>query len=110
MCAKLGLTIFRKRINIERRILRMINEKITLSDPLTGLTEKAVSAWEGHVYRCYNAQQVKNLIKLINEISVRSMVNTDCSRDVFSTDVLRRSAPLRTLCSKLEEALKEVIP
>ena len=66
MCAKLGLTIFRKRINIERRILRMINETMTLSDPLTGLTEKAVSAWEVHVHRHYNAQQVENLIKLIN--------------------------------------------
>ena len=110
MCAKLGLTTFRQRIAIERRILKMINEAMALAEPLTGLTEGAVSAWARHLYDNYDAQQIQNLVKIINEISIRSMINTDCSRDVFSTDFLKRSAPLRTICSSLEEALKEIIP
>lgn len=109
MHAKLSLTTFRQRISIERRILKLINETMKRSKPLTGLTDGAVLAWARQLDGEHDAQQIQELVKVVTEISVRSMLNTDCSRDVFSTDVLKRSASLRTLSRRLGEALTELV-
>lgn len=109
MTAKTALRVFRRRINIERKVLKTVNEALTSCHPLTGLTERAIFRWANDLNEHYDSKKFRHLVKVIKEISIRSMLNTDCSRDVFSNDEPKKATPIQNLYNHLEETLKEVV-
>ena len=108
MTARTGLRVFRNRINIERKVLKTVNEALTDCQPLMGLTEKAISRWSQNLNEIYTFRTTALVLEIIKEISIRSKLKTDCSRDVFSNDLIERSVSIKTLYNRLIYALEEV--
>ncbi len=108
MTARTGLRVFRHRINIERKVLKTVNEALTDCHPLMGLTEKAISRWSENLSENYNSKTTTLVLEIIKEISIRSMLKIDCSRDVFSNDLIEKSVSIKTLYNRLIYALGEV--
>lgn len=108
MTSKTTLKIFRQRINIERKVLQAVNSTLTACKPLAGLTDPSINSWIIDLKKYYNFPQVKQIVEVLIEISKRSMLNTDCSRDVFSNDELKKIASLKSLFKQLEKTLAQV--
>lgn len=108
MTARKGLRVFRHRINLERKVLKTVNEALTNCQPLMGLTEKAISRWSKNLTENYHSKSTTPVLEIIKEISIRSMLKTDCSRDVFSNDLINKSVSIKTLYNRLIYALQEV--
>jgi len=55
MTIKPALWPFRRRVSIERKVLKLVNSSLTHCQPLTGLTEQAISTWVIDLNRSYAA-------------------------------------------------------
>ena len=108
MASKTALKIFRRRINIERKVLKAVNITLTACRPLAGLTDQSINSWAIDLKKYYDFPQVKQIVEVLTEISKRSMLNTDCSRDVFSNDELEKIASLKILFKQLEDTVAQV--
>ncbi len=109
MTVRKGLNIFRHRISIERKVLKTVNEALTEGQPLMGLTEKAISRWSENISQDYDPKTTAQVLEILKEISIRSMLITDCSRDVFSNDVIEKSVSIKTLYYQLTDALEKTL-
>ncbi len=92
---------FKRRVNIERKVLTIVNDSLTECQPLVGLTDEAVAAWAVDLNRKYGSRQVDYIVETIMEISKRFRLNTDRSRDVFLNDSLKSPVSLANLVGLL---------
>jgi hypothetical protein len=98
---------FRRRITFEREILAAVNNAVTGTEPLVGLTETAIANW-----RCklISAQLNVNssVVESILEVSRRLRLDTDSSRDVFHGESLRKDVSVEELLTKLLDELRRI--
>ena len=88
---------FKSRLEIERKVLGIVNCAKSTKNPLEGLTEASINKWISQ--RGVN----KEISKLLIDISNLSSLHNDCSRDVFSEEEGLVKAGLQ---NKIEELRK----
>lgn len=69
---------FNSRLEIERKVLRIVNRSYCKINPLEGLTEASLNKW--------NSQGTINPVhfRLLSNIAKLSSLHNDCSKDIFS--------------------------
>lgn len=90
---------FNNRLEIERKVLHIINKKHNISIPLEGLTEASIQKWS-------SSQHIDiDLINLLYEISHLSLLHNDCSRDTFSEEEFDIKEGLDNKIKELESSI-----
>ena len=79
---------FLTRVNVERDLLRLVNESGKFEEPLHGTTVGAVKNWVARGSETEAGANYVYLGPLLLEVSERLRVNADKSRDVFETGEL----------------------
>lgn len=81
---------FKQRIEIERRVLQVVNQNLTPDFPLNGLTDLTISRWEGDILKQgIVSKRFPLIVSLIRKIALLSHSNNDISREVFSKEDLK---------------------
>ncbi|SRR6266536_3659604 len=99
---------FHQRIELEREILTQVNSSLTMVNPLAGLTEPTVLRWRESLEPALSRSQAEDLSSLIIELSRRSSLNADCSRDVFAGEELVPSNSVGELLGRLKDEIVDV--
>lgn len=97
---------FKRRVTIERKVLGLVNTALVECEPLAGLTEEAIYAWAENLTRIYDAAKGSHIAEIVTQISARSRLNTDHSRDVLSNDAASKAGSIAKLLEKLETRLQ----
>ena len=101
---------FRQRIEIERRILYDVNRAVPFIRPLSAITEESVCLWLHNAHRDVPPSVTQRIARIINEISKRVALDTDCSRDVFEDGELLPMDSIGELLIQLEEEINAFVP
>lgn len=108
MSIKRSRNPFKRRINVERKVLKIVNETLTECQPLVGLTEEAIVAWAVDLNSKFGHRRADDIVEIIMDISKRSRLNTDRSRDVFSSENVRSPVPLADLVELLVASIAKI--
>lgn len=100
---------FHQRIELEREILARVNGSLTMVAPLAGLTEPTVLRWRDSLEPVLSRPEAEDVSSLIIELSRRSSLNADCSRDVFAGEELIPSDSIGELLERLKDEIDDVV-
>ena len=90
-------TRFKKRIELERELLLLINSKYVFIEPLYGLTESTINLW----YKNSGGKIDTKTVSIIKRLAIESSLINDCSKDVFETDERKNSESINKLKKEL---------
>lgn len=97
---------FKDRVDLERKVLRLVNSSRISPLELTGLSTPALDKWTETIFSQPELKHVATGIKsLMLEISERLRLNSDKSRDVFENDELVPKNTIEVCLIQLEKAL-----
>lgn len=97
---------FGERVNIERRVLNLVNGSHISNAELAGLSIQAINKWaETTVSQPALLQNFLHVKNLLVEIAERLRLNSDKSRDVFESDELVPKSTIDVCLFQLEQAL-----
>jgi hypothetical protein len=94
---------FHERVWLERKVLGVVNGPGIFQTALTGLTEKAINRWKTE-NETMGTEWVASLLK---EISVKSDLRVDCSKDSFDQDEVKLTTALEKMVEVLEGRVRE---
>jgi hypothetical protein len=94
---------FANRVIVEREVLTLINQGLGHCATLSGLTEAAIHDFA----RRNGLPQSDRIIALLRQISVKSELRSDCSKDSFDGDQFVNKDDLgrtiKTLCVEINQ-------
>ena len=98
---------FRQRIQIERRILGIINNKFSNYYQLSGLTDASINLWHTEINKILPNIDFSKLIIDLKQISKLARINNDMSREVFSREEIAEfnGLDIDKLIAKMENSL-----
>src|SRR4051812_41912103 len=96
---------FRDRVSVERKVLGLVNGCAAVATPLLGITEAAVAKF---IYTNALNPDMR-MIRLLREISLKTDLRVDCSKDSFDGDELRMSAAVDEAIFALQTEI-EMLP
>lgn len=96
---------FRKKIELERAFLSVINQKFGEKLPLTGMTESAIFSWKKQAIDFFPDKNIEEITKIVTEASARFDLLADNSHDVFESKERPKIDSLNDLLDILRNAV-----
>ncbi len=94
---------FKVRVRTERQVLGLLND--ACGEPcLTGLSFKALDRWKST-----NSTASRDLVAVLERISLRTRLNADGSRDVFDPGEVESLGAIEHLVNQLDVCLQKVL-
>ncbi len=94
---------FKARVGIERKVLGLLNDACG-APCLTGLSFKALDRWKST-----NPTASRDLVSVLEKISLRTRLDADGSRDVFDPEDVKSLGAIGHLVEQLDACLREAL-
>ena len=100
---------FRQRIEFERDILTLINNKLIGVPPLVGLTEVAIERWREDLSAEHELNELNIFLDQLIHISRVLTLASDCSQDIFEEAEVLPERSLESVLSDLDRVVDWLI-
>jgi hypothetical protein len=101
-------TRFETRILLEREFLARVNNVFAPSLSLAGMTRDAIESWSQRASAKKTIKNIFQIARLLIEVSEKSQLLADNSKDVFEAGHIHQPDSLAVLRDLLDRALAEV--